>query len=142
MATALALLSALGFASAAVLSRLALQHLRPPALTILSLLASGAVMLTLTFLLYREAVLALVPVAFGWFALVGLLNYPVGQLSRNLGIRFVGVTRTLPVVAIAPLIAALLSITLGGETLTVSLGLGTMAIVAGVILILTERPGT
>ena len=82
---------------------------------------------------------ALPAVAFAWFALLGLINFPLGRFFNFTGVHLAGVSRTAPVLAGAPLVAMTLGITLGGETLTPLIALGTAAIVGGVVLIVSER---
>ena len=112
MAVVLALLAGLGFAAAGVFARLAMEHLPTPALTIAGQLAGIVGMFVLSLILYSDQLFVVAAATMGWLALVGFLNYAVGQLGRNMAIRYVGVSRAVSMIAAAPLFAALFAITL------------------------------
>lgn len=103
-------------------------------------LASGVLMVgAITLILYGSEMFALTAGALAWFALLGLVNYPLGRFFNFVGVHLAGVSRTAPILSAATLVASALGITLGGETLTPAIALGTVAIVGGVVLILSER---
>lgn len=141
LAILLALLAAVSWGASSVLARLGLQHMRSTTGTVISLVAGVVVVGALAWALYGAEMFALPAVTYAWFVLLGLISYPLGRLLNFAGVRLAGVGRATPILAGAPLVAATLGVVLGGETVTLSLALGTGAIVAGVVLIVTERAG-
>ena len=51
----------------------------------------------------------------------------------------VGVSRASPIVGASPLFATILAVTVGGETVTVTLMIGIVAIIGGLALVLSQR---
>ncbi|MBI4435622.1 EamA family transporter, partial [Candidatus Uhrbacteria bacterium] len=76
---------------------------------------------------------------YAWIVLLGLINYPLGRLLNFKSVQLAGVSRTAPILAGAPLVAATLGVTLGDETITLAIGLGIAAIVVGVALVVSEK---
>ncbi len=129
----------MGWGTAAIFVRLGLQHMRATTGTVVSL-AVGVLMIgTIALVRYGSEMFDLTPVALAWFALLGLILYPLGRLLNFTGVHLAGVSRAAPIMSAAPLVASTLGITLGGETLTPVIALGTLAIVGGIVLILSER---
>jgi drug/metabolite transporter (DMT)-like permease len=103
-------------------------------------LAAGVVMVgSLALAVNRDIMFTLPVVALLWFLLLGTINYPLGRYFNFLGVHLAGVSRASPILAAAPVVAVILGITLGGESLTPFIGLGTVLIIGGVVLIVTER---
>lgn len=103
-------------------------------------LASGVVLFgLLTFALYGSSMFALPATVYAWIILLGLINYPLGWLLNFKGVQLAGVSRTAPILAGTPLLAAILGVTLGNERITLLIALGIAAIVAGVVLVVSER---
>ena len=131
--------AALGFGGSAVFARVGLQHMRATTGTLVSLIVGSVIILALAFSLHADEIMALTGVAFLWFLLSGLLNFPLGRLLNYTGVRMVGVSRATPLIGTAPLFATALAITIGGETINVPILLGTLLIVGGGVLILSQR---
>mgnify|MGYP001320862773 CR=1 FL=1 len=93
----------------------------------------------ITFTIYGNEMFALPAAAFAWFALLGLINYPLGRFLNFTSVRLAGVARASPILASAPLVAVALGVVLGGEALTPFIALGGAIIVGGVVLIVSER---
>ncbi|MCI0887955.1 MAG: EamA family transporter, partial [Chloroflexi bacterium] len=89
--------------------------------------------------LHFDEIWALTAIAFGWFLLVGVLNYPLGRLLNFNSVSKIGVARATPVVGASPLFAAALAVTIGGETMTWTIFVGTLAIVGGIALIVSQK---
>jgi transporter family protein len=139
LAIVFALLAAVGWGAGAVFARLGLQHMRSTTGTVVSL-AAGVVMVgSLALAVNRDIMFTLPVVALLWFLLLGTINYPLGRYFNFLGVHLAGVSRASPILAAAPVVAVILGITLGGESLTPFIGLGTVLIIGGVVLIVTER---
>lgn len=142
MGVALALLAACCWAMGAVFARLGLQsqHMKPPVATAISLVVGAIVLSAIVLLVSWDDILALSAVAFGWFALLGFIQYPVGRLLDFSSVRLAGVARATPVIATAPIFAVGWAIALGGETLRAVTLVGTLLIVFGIGLMASERP--
>ena len=135
----LSLAAALGFGGSAVLARVGLQYVSPVTGTLVSLLVGIVITTTLALVLNFDEIWALTAIAFGWFLLVGVLNYPLGRLLNCNSVSKVGVARATPVVGASPLFAAALAVTIGGETMTWTIFVGTLAIVGGIALIVSQK---
>lgn len=135
----LALSAALGFGTSAVLARLGLQHIRPGTSTFVSLVVGTVVMMTLALAIHLDDIRSLAAIAFAWFLLSGFINFVLGRLLNYTGVGIAGVSRATPIVASNPLFAALLAVTLGGETMNAPIAVGTVAIISGMVLVLSQR---
>ena len=107
--------------------------------TVVSLAAGVVTVGTLALAVNGDIMFALPAAAFLWFLLLGTINYPLGRYLNFTGVHLAGVSRASPILAAAPIVAVILGITLGGETLTPFIALGTVLIIGGVVLIVTER---
>ena len=107
--------------------------------TVISLASGGSVVGLITFALYGNEMFTLPATVYAWIILLGLINYPMGRLLNYQGVQLAGVSRTAPILAGAPLVAATLGVVLGGETITFTIAVGIAAIVAGVVLVVSER---
>ncbi len=133
LAVALAFNSALLFALGAQLINLGLRHLDPQSGTLITIGASAA-MYWLLSPLFVQAHFWLVPAVL-IFATVGLFR-PI--LSANLavaGTRHLGPTLSTTLASTAPFFAAGLGVAVLGERLTMPIVVGTVSIVAGVMVI-------
>ncbi len=107
--------------------------------TVVSLASGGSLFGIITFAIYGSEMFALPATVYAWIILLGLINYPLGRLLNFTGVQLAGVSRTAPILAGAPLVAATLGVVLGNETITFTIALGIAAIVAGVMLVVSER---
>lgn len=136
---ALALVSALGFACTAVFARLGIQHVAVGPGTLVSLAVSTIVTLAVTAAFQPTEMVAITGTGLLLAFVVGLLSYPTGRLLSFTGVRLVGVSRSSTIVGTAPLFATAMAVALVGETVTVPLMLGGVAIVGGMTLILSQQ---
>ena len=135
----LGLSAALGFGGSAVFARLALQYMRPTTVTLVSLLVGAAIMVGLAFALHPAEIFALSGVVLLWLLLSGIINFPFGRLLNYTGVRLVGVSGASTVVGASPLFALVLAISIGGESINQLTLLGTLSIVAGMSLVVSQR---
>ena len=135
----LGFLAACAYGSAAVFARIGLKSLPAGAVTLLGLWA-GFICLTITiFSLNQHRDLLDVGVStLSLMALLGVTGFCLGRFSFYRGISYIGVARATPIVASNPLVSTVLAITLGGEKLHFLTGIGTIAIIGGISLILSE----
>ena len=137
----LAGIAVLGFGSSAVLARLGMQAIRPMPSSLISLVASTLLAGTLALVFEFDAVIALPAIAVVWLLGNGILSYMGGRSQQYIAISLIGAARVTPIVGSAALFSALFSITLTrmgvpgfNEHLTVLLGVGTVVVVAGLVL--------
>ena len=135
----LGLSAAAGFGTTPVFARLGLQYMRPTTGTLVSVMVGTAIAMAMAFALHWEVIFSLSGVAFLWFLLSGTVNFPIGRLLSFTSVRLVGVSRSTPIVGSFPLFATVLAITIGGETISIPILLGTISIMGGLTLILTQR---
>jgi len=107
--------------------------------TVVSLAAGLVVIGALALIFHWDEMFSVPAVAFFWFVLLGVINYPLGRLFNFTGVHLAGIGRASPILSGAPLVAATMGITLLGETMTLLVALGTVAIIGGIVLILTAR---
>ncbi|MCY4579622.1 MAG: EamA family transporter, partial [Chloroflexi bacterium] len=102
-------------------------------------LVGVAITFTLAVVFHFDDILTLGGIAFAWFLLSGTLNFPLGRLLNFTSVGKLGVARAAPVVGASPLFAAILGVTVGGETMNLFIFGGTVAIIAGIALIVGQR---
>ena len=138
----LAIVASASWGASAVVARLGLLDMHPVAATWLSLI-TGCILLTpIVLFQYSGDIANLNWSSYAWCALMGFLNFPLGRLLNYTSVRMAGVTRATPILAIAPLFSVTIAIIFLGEQATGWLLAGTAAIVAGVILIVTDTSKT
>jgi drug/metabolite transporter (DMT)-like permease len=135
----LGLSAALGFGVSAVFARFALQHMKSTSGTLVSLLVGTAITMVLAFIFHAEAIFDLAGVAFLWFTLSAFINFPLGRLLNYTGVSLAGVAKSSPIVGSSPLFATVLAISIGGESINTMIAVGTVSIIGGLVLILSQR---
>ena len=138
----LAIIASASWGASAVVARLGLLNMHPVAATWLSLITGCILLSPIVFFQYSGDITNLDWSSYAWFALMGFLNFPLGRLLNYTSVRLAGVTRATPILAIAPLFSVTIAIIFLGEQATGWLLAGTAAIVAGVILIVTDTSKT
>lgn len=138
MAVAFAFAAACCWGTAAIFTRLGLQHMRSTAGTFISLVTSFVLVMSLALIFDFRNLVAIPLIAFAWLALQGLLNFVVGRFLNMTGVSLAGASRATPIVAVSPLFAATFAFFFLRERPTVPLIFGTLAIIAAVVLIVRE----
>ncbi|MBI4340262.1 MAG: EamA family transporter [Chloroflexi bacterium] len=139
LAIALALLAAASWGASAIFVRLGLQHMSSKTGTVVSL-ASGTLFIgAIALAVYGRDLFAFSAIALLWFTVLGVINFPLGRLLNFSGVQLAGVSRSAPILASATLFSVGLGVLVGGEELSLLIALGTLAIVGGVVLIVTQR---
>jgi drug/metabolite transporter, DME family len=134
----LALLAATGWALSAVLARVGLQSIKPSFGTLISLVAGFTLVATVAALVDLESLVSVPLGAVLWFAMVGVLNFPMGRFFNYQGISRIGVSKATPVMASAPLFAITIAVIFTGESLTPLVVAGAITILLGLVLVVTE----
>ena len=137
LAEFLAVLTTTGFATGDVVARLALRHVSP---------FMGAFMTSVIgFLLFGSILWSVgpgVPVnltGIGWFLLAGLIQPAFGFIVLMKAFERVGVARTAAIMGTSPLFGVSIAVLFLGERLGLSVAMGTVLIVLGVILLSLEE---
>ncbi len=139
LGSVLAITAAFCWGTGAIFARLGLQRLKTPTGTFISLVSSLILVGSLALIIDFDTFISLSPTAWLWFALIGVTNYVIGRQCNYQGISHIGVTRATPIFASAPLFALILAVTFLGETINVYIITGTIAIVGGLILLVTSK---
>lgn len=128
----IALFTAVCYASALVAARRGLGYSTPTTVTCVSVMVQNGLLWSAVFL--TGGVPAVSPVAIGLFVIVGFFQLGV-RLFAYTGVHKIGASRSSALQAISPLIAALIAITLLHERPGPSILGGTIAVVAGIVLV-------
>ena len=136
----LAIAATFGWGAGDVFVRRAMFDARPEAVTVV---VAGMVLLALAILVVATGGTGGFAVPSAAFvvatAAMGLLTWISGNLLYFHAMRRAGVVVVAPLLGIGPLFAIALAIALGGERPSVSTLAGALAIVTGVIVVLTDR---
>ena len=136
----LAIAAAFGWGAGDVFVRRAMFGARPEAVTVF---VAGMVLLALGALVVVSSGVGAFAAPNAAFvvltAVMGLLTWLGGNLLYFHGMQRAGVVVAAPLLGMAPLFAIALAVTLGGERPSVSTLAGALAIVTGVVVVLTDR---
>ena len=130
-----AFIAATGFAGAAILIRIGVEHVSVATATFFTILVGAVMVLGTALIINWPEIRALPPVAFAWFALMGAMAYPVARLVSNKAISLIGAARTTPMTSLQPVFALALGIAFLGERPNLLVSLGTPLVVAGLLLV-------
>ena len=131
----IALLVPVCFGSGMVLARVGLVHVPPGAGNFLSLVVGWALVASVTVILHPDALFGVSLGAFGWLAMIGVVNFPVGRFMNFASIKHLGVLRANPILAMAPVVSAFEGAVFLGERVNWRIGAGTALAVSGVIIV-------
>ncbi len=141
LSISLALISVLGFGSAAIFARLGMQTMRPMPGTLISLVASTLLAGSLAVAFSWNDITLLPAIAMVWLLGNGILTYMGGRTQQYIAINLVGATRVTPITGSAALFSAMFAIVFTrigvpgfDEHLTVLIGIGTVVVVSGLAL--------
>ena len=127
------------FAFSGILTRLAAQRIGAISGTFISIAPAFVLAMTLALILDMSDFGDITVVGLLWLALVALFQYPLGRGFNIACVSRIGAARGANLHSSAPIWASLLAIIFLGERPNVLIILGTIAVVAGVILIMGER---
>ena len=137
LAVGLAITAAASWGFSAVLVRLGLRHISTTIGTLISLGAGLVFTAVLALVLQWRDVQALSLRAVLLFGVIGILNFPMGRFLNYLAMSKLGVGRSTPVLASAPLFAVLLAVFATGESLRLPTLAGIALIVSGLYVTVT-----
>ncbi len=138
----LVILAAIFWGIGNTIARVGLQSIKATSATILSLATSLIVALIITLILEPEALVSVSLVAIGWFALIGLFHFALSRFFLYQSMSYVGAARGTSVSHSSPLFALILAVMFLKETLTIPIVIGTVSIVGGIYLLLSESSET
>ena len=139
----LAVVAASSWGFSAVLVRMGLRDITTASGTLLSLAAGLVVTATLAVIFEGPRLLGLSLTAVVMFGVIGVLNFPVGRYFNYLSMSHLGVGRSTPILASAPLFAVLIAVAFTGEHLRLATASGIAFIFAGLYVTITApREGT
>ena len=133
-----ALSAAVGFGATAFFARLSVQHMRPTTGVIVSLVVG--VICTSVFVVAMDGAAAL---SLDWTQIVllflaGGASFVGGRLLNFVAVSKIGVARSSPVVGASPLFAVALAVLLLSETPNLTVAVGTISIITGVVVVLSR----
>ncbi|MDA1010106.1 MAG: EamA family transporter [Chloroflexi bacterium] len=138
VAIALALLAAASWGFSAVLVRMALRDVSTSLGTLISL-AAGLVFTGVLVLIFQvDDLLAVTLPAILIFAVIGILNFPMGRFFNYMAMGRIGVSRSTPILASAPVFAVVIAIAFTGERLDLATLVGAVFIFIGLLVTLTD----
>jgi drug/metabolite transporter (DMT)-like permease len=141
-AIVIALAAAFFWGCSAVLVRTGLKHISSTATGTLISLASGLVFTWLLVLLFQLEEAKETPLkAILLFAVIGVLNFPIGRFFNYMSMSRLGVGRSTPILASAPFFAMVLAVIFTGEDVDLATLAGAGLILAGLyVTIAAPRP--
>jgi drug/metabolite transporter (DMT)-like permease len=138
-AVLLAVAAAVSWGFSAVLVRMGLRHLSTAAGTLISLVAGCVLTGVLVVAFELDAFTSLSAEALALFAVIGVLNFPFGRFLNYMSVARLGVGRSTPILASAPLFAMVLAVIFTGESINLATIVGTALILAGLYVTLRSR---
>ena len=137
----LAILAAAFWGIGNTIARVGLQSVKTASATILSLLTGLIVALIIALIFEFEALVSLTLLAIGMFALTGIFHFALGRFLLYQSMKHIGAARGTSITHSFPLFALIFSTILLKETPTIPVVIGTLLIVGGIYLLLSERSG-
>src|SRR5918992_3637871 len=98
--------------------------------------------LALAFAFYRPDIIALPPVLYGWFAMMGAMAYLIARVFNNAAIAMVGASRAVPMASLQPVFAFGLGVAFLGEQPNLLVILGTPMTACGLVLVFLSASAT
>ena len=138
LAVGLAFVAAFGFGSGQIFVRLATQRMASGAVTFLSVGTAAAFSIFLALVWDLGGFKELTLVTLGWFAVLGILNHPMGRLLTFTAVSLIGATRSSPVSSTTPIFAVALAAIFLGERPHPLAILGTLMVVSGLVFVMTQ----
>ncbi len=135
----LAIVAAFFWGTTAIFSRLGLQNIKATTGVLISMLSSILVVGLLALTMNFDDVVHISPTALLWFGLIGIISYVMGRQFNFLSITYIGLTKATPIFASAPLFAIILAVTLIGESVSPTSIIGTLVVIAGLYLVITNQ---
>ena len=134
-----ALIAASGWGASAVFTKIALEKIDTRLGTIVSLFFSTIVMFSITSIFQFEKFNNIKPIHMVWFFAAGVFTFALGRLLNYTGVKFVGVSKSTPLVGTSTLFATILAKLLLGESPNIFIGIGILLVTIGIIFITKSK---
>lgn len=138
----LAILSVTLWGASNTTARVGLQSIKAASGAILSTATALIIALVITLILDYQALVSVSLAHIGWFALVGVIHFALGRLFQYQSMKYIGAARGASITNAFPLFTLIFAFVFLKETLTIPLLIGTLSIVGGISLLLTESKET
>lgn len=138
----LAILAVMLWGVGNTVARVGLQSIKAASGAVVSLVTSLIVALIIVLVFEFDALVSVSLVAIAWFALNGIVHFALGRLFFYQGMKYIGAARVQPLGSSAPLFALVLAVIFLEETPTILVIIGTLSIVGGLYLLLSEGSET
>ena len=139
MGSLFALAAAAFWATGAIFARIGMQHMGSTTGTFISLVVGFVAILAIALALDFDALFSVSLTTIGWLVLLGMVQFPIGRFLNYNGIRLAGVAPASAILGSSPLFAAILALIFLGEQVTPMIGVGILAVGAGLALVVSER---
>ena len=103
------------------------------------MVVGAAVMLVVAAIVNPNELVSIGIIALLWLLLFAFLNFALGRFLNFTGVQMVGASRASTIIAASPLFTMVLAIIFTGETVNPPIVIGTIAIIAGGGLIVSQR---
>src|ERR1700741_3736934 len=128
----IALVTSVLYASALVSARAGLRYSTPATVTLVSIVIQNLVLWSAVFLTGGVHAVPLAGILL--FTVVGIFQLGV-RLFAYTGVEKIGASRSSALQSVSPLISATIAVAVLGKTISVLVALGTLLVVAGIILV-------
>ena len=132
----LAALAATSWATGAIFARIGMQHMGSTTGTFFSLITGFLLILVIALLLDYEAMFNVSAQTISWFILLAFIQFPLGRFLNFNGIKYAGVAPATAILGSTPVFSAILALIFLGEQITLMIGLGIVAVVIGLAMVL------
>lgn len=133
-----AIMAAIAFGVARVFAGVGLPNMKPLHGSVVSLVVSWLLALVICLILQFKALVSLSLVNIGWLAITGLLSFALGRGFSFLGIKYIGVSRSITIYASYPVFTIALAIPFLKEKVSLPLIIGVLLIIGGITLLVSE----
>lgn len=139
MGILLALIAACSFGVTRVFAALALHQIKPLSGTAISLVGSLVFALAASLLFQFKALTSISMATVGWFALIGIISYPLARTLTFTGVKYIGASRSTPIYCTYPLFTMIFSTIFLREKVSLVLLIGALLIVGAMALLVSEQ---
>ena len=135
----LALAAALVWGIGGVWIRIALQEIRPTTGAVFSLFIGLLLLFPLAQILHWDDVTGITAGVMLTIFFYGMANFLLGRFLNYSSISRIGLNKSIPIISSSPIFALILAVVYLDESVNAFIILGTLVVMAGVLVIVTER---
>jgi drug/metabolite transporter (DMT)-like permease len=134
-----AIAAAIGYGLGNVFARLGMQYVKVQNGTLISLFFSMVLVILVALVVEPENLFSVSLIAVLWFSIAGIINFPIGRYLSYMGTARLGAARSATIRASQSLWILVLAVSFLSEALTISILIGTLLVVVGLYLIMSEE---